>query len=165
MPRKNMNVQILPRDDVIEALSEQMQKTPKLLETALKRNARRFKSQLLQKLSVEPGKPDYPLRWASEKQRRAFFATDGFGRGIGADRTHELSQGWRADIKGNAFFSLDIYNTQDYARFVVGDDKQPFHIDTGWMDAANILMDERERYEDTVIDTFFTIADPTAGVL
>jgi len=31
----------------------------------------------------EPGKPiTYPVQWDSEKQRRAFFATNGFGKGI-----------------------------------------------------------------------------------
>lgn len=165
MPKKNVNFQILPADDILEVLAEQMQKTPKLLETALKRQAGKFKSRLLRELGIEPPPPDYPLRWASEKQRRAFFATDGFGRGIGAERTHALSQGWKVDVQGSAFFGLDIYNTKDYARFVQGDDQQPFHIDTGWPYAPQIISDAIPEYEDVIIDTYFTIADPTAGIL
>lgn len=162
---KKLDYQILPRQDVLDVLAEQLQKTPVLLETALKRQAGRFKGRILADLRLEPPPPDYPLRWASEKQRRAFFATDGFGRGIGAERTHALSQGWRVDVEGNNFFALHVYNKEDYATFVVGDDKQPFHIDTGWLDAAPIMSDAMDAYEDVIIDTYFTIADPTIGIL
>ena len=164
MAKKNTNFQILPSDDILEVLAEQMQKTPALLSTALKRQAGKFKSKLLNELGVEPPAPDYPLRWASEKQRRAFFATDGFGRGIGAPRTHELAQGWRVDVKASNFYELDIYNRKDYARFVEGDDQQPFHIDTGWVYAPQIISDAIPAYEDVIIDTYFTIADPTVGI-
>lgn len=166
MSKKRYNaVKIEPRDDVFEALAEQFQKTPALLNTALKRQASKSKSRILGRLREEPGNPSYPIRWKSEKQRRAFFATDGFGRGIGAPRTHALSEGWTVDIDGSNFFSMDVYNKKDYTRFVEGEDKQPFHIDTGWLDANPILRDESERFEDVVIETYFTVGDPTAGVL
>lgn len=43
----------------------------------------------------EPGKPiTYPVQWDSEKQRRAFFATDGFGKGIPYVRTGAYQRGW-----------------------------------------------------------------------
>src|SRR5690348_12561843 len=53
-----------------------------------------IKTPALNELAHEPGKVKYPIEWESEKQRRAFFATNGFGRGIGAERTHDLSQSW-----------------------------------------------------------------------
>lgn len=162
--RKYNNVIIEPRQDVFEVLAEQMQKTPSLLSTALKRQASKAKTRILGRLREEPGDPQHPIRWKTEKQRRAYFATDGFGRGIGAPRTHALSQGWTVDIDGGNFFSMDVYNTQDYTRFVEGEDKQPFHIDTGWLDANPILRDETELFEDVVIETYFTVGDPTAGV-
>ncbi len=37
----------------------------------------------------------YPVQWDSEKQRRAFFATDGFGKGIPYRRTGEYERGWK----------------------------------------------------------------------
>lgn len=44
----------------------------------------------------EEGKPiKYPVRWDSEKQRRAFFATNGFGKGIPHKRTHSYRKGWK----------------------------------------------------------------------
>lgn len=44
----------------------------------------------------ETGKPvTYPIQWDSEKQRRAFFATDGFGKGIPYVRTGDYIKGWK----------------------------------------------------------------------
>lgn len=37
----------------------------------------------------------YPVHWDSEKQRRAFFATKGFGKGIPYQRTGQYNAGWR----------------------------------------------------------------------
>ena len=43
----------------------------------------------------KPGKAiNYPVKWDSEKQRRAYFATDGFGRGIPTKRTGAYIEGW-----------------------------------------------------------------------
>ena len=45
---------------------------------------------------AEEGKPvRYPINWDSEKQRRAYFATNGFGRGIPYQRTQRYQLGWR----------------------------------------------------------------------
>lgn len=44
---------------------------------------------------AEEGKPvTYPVQWDSDKQRRAFFATNGFGRGIPYTRTGNYGRGW-----------------------------------------------------------------------
>jgi hypothetical protein len=39
-----------------------------------------------------PGPVHYPVRWTSERQRRAFFATKGFGRGIPTKRTGDVAR-------------------------------------------------------------------------
>lgn len=47
---------------------------------------------------AEPGKPiQYPVQWDSEKQRRAFFATNGFGKGIPYKRTGAYELGWKVN--------------------------------------------------------------------
>src|SRR3972149_8428153 len=44
---------------------------------------------------AQPGSPiAYPVRWDSEKQRRAYFATDGFGAGIPYSRTGGYGAGY-----------------------------------------------------------------------
>lgn len=45
----------------------------------------------------EPGDPIvYPVQWDSTKQRKAFFATNGFGRGIPTKRTGGGVAAWKA---------------------------------------------------------------------
>jgi len=39
------------------------------------------------RMNVRQPKTDYPVTWDSEKQRKAFFATNGFGHGIPYERT------------------------------------------------------------------------------
>jgi hypothetical protein len=47
---------------------------------------------------MEEGKPiQYPVQWDSERQRRAFFATNGFGKGIPYQRTHQYRLSWKTE--------------------------------------------------------------------
>lgn len=44
----------------------------------------------------EEGKPvRYPIDWDSPRQKRAYFATNGFGRGIPYKRTNKYPLGWQ----------------------------------------------------------------------
>jgi hypothetical protein len=64
-----------------------------------------------------PG-PEYPISWDSEKQRRAFFATDGFGKGIPYERTGAYTSGFRVarvDLRAYA-----LVNATPYASYVGG---------------------------------------------
>lgn len=46
----------------------------------------------------EDGKPvRYPIDWDSQKQRRAFFATKGFGKGIPYRRSNRYRLGWNME--------------------------------------------------------------------
>jgi len=50
----------------------------------------------IRKEMAVPGKPPtYPIQWDSVKQRRAFFATNGFGRGIPTKRTDRYVREWQ----------------------------------------------------------------------
>ncbi len=109
-----------------------------------------------------PGFP-YPLRWKSRRQQRAFFATDGFGRGIPTERTGALLDSYAVQTnltdEGGVF---EVVNTAPHAPFVIGDDQQPFHEDIGW-----IQSDDDPVYEaitefalDEVENLWFTLIDP-----
>lgn len=71
---------------------------------------------------ARPGKPvEYPVRWDSERQRRAYFATDGFGKGIPYKRTGRYQLGYVIEKTGygtNRAYTL--YNNTSYARYVGG---------------------------------------------
>ncbi len=52
----------------------------------------------------EPGSPvAYPIKWDSEKQRRAFFATNGFGAGIPYNRNGKYNSGWTVSDFPNGY--------------------------------------------------------------
>lgn len=83
----------------------------------------------------------YPLRWTSERQRKAFFATDGFGGGIPHRRQSpsQVQRGWRAEYERKPFTGvLIVSNEWDKAPFVIGTRgrtatwQQQFHVDLGW---------------------------------
>jgi len=107
--------------------------------------------QLMDELRAKPGKVKYPIQWTSEKQRRAFFATNGFGRGIPTVRSNKMVNGWILDTRAaKGRFTLVVRNPFDYAKYVVGaidfrsrnnalKSKQKFHDNTGWQDAVDTV--------------------------
>jgi len=95
-----------------------------------------------------PGEVKYPIEWTSERQRRAFFATDGFGAGIPYRRTGALGRSWSvAGTRDEGSFTITIETSSPTARFVVGGlsqvigprttYKQKFHTNTGWQTASD----------------------------
>ena len=67
----------------------------------------------------QPGSPiTYPVQWDSDKQRRAFFATDGFGAGIPTGRSGEVESAWTLVSLSNGY---EINNSEPYASYVFGD--------------------------------------------
>jgi hypothetical protein len=139
--------------------------SPKLMQRAMKRRQSRLKKLTLAIVAVEPGTPHYPIRWASQRQRRAYFATDGFGHGIPYRRTGALTEAWDAqfvfDADGGSFV---IENTSPIATYVIGDQQQPWHADTGWIDAEEVI-DSRvvPLVMNDFEETFYAIADPFTG--
>ena len=79
-----------------------------------------------------------PYQWQSEKQRRAFFATDGFGGGIPYKRTGNLSAGWVYD-HDNTWTSVKIENIESYSGFVMGDQQQRGHAADKWRKFADVI--------------------------
>ena len=93
-------------------------------------------------LSPVPGAVKYPIDWTSEKQRRAFFATNGFGKGIPTKRTGKLGKSWTMtseDVNEGTHGGAEILisNSASYAKYVIGappgfKPMQGFHLNTGW---------------------------------
>ena len=152
-------------DDVLEELQRTVRRSGALAKRAFKRQVTRERTRLLSELRYTPPKPTYPLRWQSPKQRAAFFATNGFGKGIPYQRTGKMNAGWDLEtIENMNALALLIINSELYTRFVVGDDAQRMHMDTGWRQAAPVIANSRERLNDGLIDTWFTLTDERAGV-
>jgi hypothetical protein len=149
--------------DVLQALEDAYAKSPRTIKTFLNRSLLpQYIKRIQQQWTPYPGAVRYPIQWASDKQRRAFFATNGFGGGIPYRRTRNLQKSW--------VFAIDDYpngaevsigNTADYARYVIGAEQQPFHRNTGWPridDEAAALTNE---LTEDVIDLYFQIMDGT----
>lgn len=75
---------------------------------------------------------DNPYLWQSEKQRRAFFATDGFGGGIPHERTGETTNAWTLQVKDSNWTSAKIVNDSPGAYWVQGEGQQRGHKADGW---------------------------------
>lgn len=110
-----------------------------------------IESPLLDELKTTPGAVKYPIMWTSEKQRRAFFATDGFGRGIPTQRSNKMVNAWVLDTSARkGRFTLKLTNTTGYSQFVVGKidfrsrnaaiaPMQGFHRNTGWLPVVDTI--------------------------
>ena len=148
----------------LRTLRRNIQQLEQKLNNAILGQKGRLANRALSKLTREPGPPIYPLRWASEKQRRAFFASKGFGRGIPAKRTGTLLDNWDVlytwSSEGGV---ISLSNPVDYMRYVQGGQAQPFHLDTGYVQVADVVDDFYAETEDIVIETFFAL-DPLEGV-
>lgn len=81
---------------------------------------------------------DNPYRWQSDKQRRAYFATDGFGGGIPSKRTGNLADKW-VSHPTNDGYRMKIKNTSEYASYVQGDNQQRGHRADKWRKFAAII--------------------------
>jgi hypothetical protein len=149
----------------------------------LQQALQQWQAQLLAQLQQEPGPPKYPIRWTSERQRRAFFATDGFGRGIPTKRSHAMSQAWQVTINieqitrfqvfTNRLISflarfkiteaptpppptiiVDVSNPVSYTRYVEGENQQGFHKDTGWLYAPDVINTGFQQAEGIMVEGF-----------
>jgi len=105
------------------------------------------------KLSMYPPESDAPFVWSSEKQRRAYFATDGFGKGIPYVRSYELANSGEFVVE-KKFKSLYIAyaNAAPYFKWVQGQFSQIIgHITRGWKPVNTFVVDNgaivRERFE------------------
>ena len=127
-------------DGTLGRIAEQLQhNTETTLHKALDLSRSRVEIEVLPLVNEEPPPSDgvAPL-WTSDRQREAYFASNGFGAGIPYQRTNKLLQAWKAFITLNgAFASIGIENTAPAAKWVYGTNtailpQQFFHFVTGW---------------------------------
>jgi len=142
--------------------------TARALEIATARETRPRTQAVLARLQTEPPRPTYPLRWTSARQRRAYFATNGFGAGIPYRRSGQLRAGWRVSV---TFWRdgglIELRNAVDYAPFVQGAQVQSMHLDTGWVQPSAIADEFQTQVYDAASFAFFDVVSPVTqqGVL
>lgn len=103
------------------------------------------------RLSQSAPKPTYPIDWDSEKQKRAFFATNGFGGGIPYRRKGKLERAWVLTSMENGY---RLANEESGAFFVWGDlykRKSQSRIHAGrWPESKTVVFDELDKLPDEV---------------
>lgn len=138
---------------------------PSLFNTAWPRQVTRIRTFAKDRLRRKPGKVRYPIRWTSERQRRAYFATNGFGGGIPSKRTDRMINAWEVDYTfSGENGELTLTNDEDYAQYVVGGDQQGFHKDTGWYKVDTAMVEINAFAVDGLEQTWITVTDVFAGV-
>jgi hypothetical protein len=102
----------------------------------------------INKLSDEPGKPRYPLRWTSEKQRNFVMALLRRKGQIPYVRTGKYAASWewqsQSSQDGGLFVIENTAKTakgESLEQYVQGINQQGFHRDTGWVRSEDILKD------------------------
>lgn len=148
-----MTVVILPRD-AFENLADEMRGMPGKFLKAFYGGGRKFRRGVEPRVSQTPGPVVYPIQWTTARQRAAFFATDGFGAGIPYSRSGSVSSAW--DYQEGVVRPLfRFYNTNETATFVIGDDQQQFHKNTGWQYVPDILHRESEKVVNDIVVNFY----------
>jgi len=151
-------VQVQNDTDVLQAWRAQLSKTPALMQEAQARVLRTYRQDIIDDLTNYPGKPRYPLRWKSERQRRYVMAKLRRENNLPYRRTGQLAAGWRvvSNTRGD-IGEIAILNSTAYVRYVQGDDAQPFHRDTGWPQFALIFAAWEPRLQDAFITEYLEL--------
>lgn len=129
---------------------------------------KQWQSQLLRQLRQEPGKPHYPIRWTSERQRKYVMAKLRRMGQIPYQRTGALVAAWEVNVNiqqvsrieqwrvevltfltklgiGSpptappASVIVEVSNSSEIEQFVTGIHQQGYHQDTGWYYAPTVL--------------------------
>jgi hypothetical protein len=155
-----IRIETVVDSDIIKAYRDLARDMPKVTQKAFKGIVQRYSTKMLKELSTEPGKPRYPLRWKSARQRRYVMAKLRREGNLPYQRTHKLARGWRVDTKatGNEGY-MRVYNDVPSAVFVQGDFAQPMHLDTGWPQAAEVFVKYEELMVDDLIQTWYALVE------
>lgn len=114
---------------LIDAYRDQFARAPELVAAVTVRTVTRVGDRILGPLRAGGSPITYPVRWQSDKQRAAFFATNGFGSGIPYRRSKELENGYKLTVTQSPknLPSIGIANPVKYRKFVTGRYQQRMH--------------------------------------
>lgn len=163
-----------PITDALRQVAKTLTNAPKNFTRLMRARGSKAAPRALARLQADPGPVKYlgrgvnnqpTLRWTSDRQRKAYFASDGFGRGIPTQRKGTIAGKWKTafipDSKGGM---LILENDDPAATFVQGFDQQGFHADTGWVTTAQVSDQFFAEGGDSVAEIWYEAADPLEGV-
>ena len=93
--------------------------------------------------SIYPGTSHKPVIWASEKQRRYYFAMRRMNNAPAQytrqsdPMSQRIAKSW--SVVSNSYYSASVVNSADYAGYVIGEQQQPQHKATGWRKIVDVV--------------------------
>jgi hypothetical protein len=148
---------------LITAYAQLLENAPEVVNTRVNATVNRIRDQLLQRFREEPDAVAYPVQWTSDRQRKAYFATNGFGHGIPYSRSHDLVNAWKLVVvyQANRLTEIALSNDDPARQFVTGWRQQRFHAVTGWYKDADLLdqadAELTDAIETDLIQSFYAI--------
>lgn len=125
----------------------------------------RLAANSLKRLQTIPGPPNHPIKWTTKKQRKAYFASNGFGRGIPSTRTGQIVSEWQGSFEAtDSGGVLVLSNWNEAVQFLQGVNMQGFHRDTGWVPIDDVTDEAHDEMGEVAIFTFYQVGDPLEGV-
>ena len=144
--------------DVFLPLADKIRYTNRAVATVFEKRRQPLDVKALTWLRFTPAKPHYPIVWQSERQRRAFFATNGFGRGIPTERSGKLQAEWKVRQRTTSTGgSISFDNDTSYSPYVQGDQMQDMHIASGYHNVNDGVDLFAVDYAAVLQETFYSI--------
>lgn len=123
-------VKMKPPTDVINAIRGLPKAQQKKMNARLNGDVKKDIQKVVEKeFSKEPGPVKLPFQFATERSRRAYFATNGFGNGIPYQRKGKVSKQWKTQIQK---LNIIIFNASPAGKYVYGPRQVAGHKNTGW---------------------------------
>jgi hypothetical protein len=163
---------VRPATDILFAMRDQALRTPALMKTAFERTVKRSIRRVKPEITTYPARlPSLPFKWSNDpaadaRARRWYFANKVKGRKGGRyKRTGGLAKSWQFVLETTNFAgAYRIQNMYRGAVFVQGFRQVPSHRQTGWSVVREVVDREMARLENELIESWFTVSDPFAGV-
>lgn len=120
-----------PEVDGVDETVQDFERFGHEVEDAVLDEINKVAEQIVDEMTEPAPAPIYPIQWDSDTQRKAFFATDGFGGGIPHVRTLQTESAWQAIPMDDG---TEIQNPLSHSVFVYGTYENPdlqsdIHVD------------------------------------
>ncbi len=140
-------VEILFDFESVRLFEQAWNAAPDLFDSMLLEVGRQAVDVLHADIAVYPSVPSYPINWDSGRQRRAFFATNGFGGGIPHVRNGGLPRSWQKDVQlvtsGNVRgVAGQVFTNLPGAKYVQDADYQSRIHEGRWQTVQSVLLQD-----------------------
>lgn len=152
------NVKLLVEGDSFTDMAETIRYTARNVNRDFGIRRRPVDQKALKFLRFQPASPKYPIDWQTERQRKAFFATKGFGKGIPTQRSGALQAAWAVNLATNPTGGeLTFDNGTKHSVYVQGDIQQRMHIASGYHNVNDAVEQFIPEYVLTLENSFYAV--------